>query len=131
MIIALTLTPLHLQDAYIRGQSLMLMALLLIGAGQSLAAGTSSQRRDDMNIKLPPKCCDNPQRFVVAPVIGFECRNCGHRECRNGNEELLNEMAEALHKLLTKVARYGYDFQLETEFDEGKVIMQKYYEQVG
>ena len=45
--------------------------------------------------------------------------------------ELLKEMAEALHELLTKVARYGYDFQLEAEFEEGKVIMQKYHEQEG
>lgn len=84
-----------------------------------------------MDVKLPEKCCDNPQRFVVAPVIGFECRNCGYRDCHSNKDSLLNELAEALHKLLTKVARYRYDFQLETEFDEGKVIMQKYYEQVG
>lgn len=46
-------------------------------------------------------------------------------------DPLLKEMAEYLHDLLTKVAWYGYDFQLETEFEEGKVIMQKYHEQEG
>lgn len=46
-------------------------------------------------------------------------------------DPLLKEMAEYIHDLLTKVARYGYDFQLEAEFEEGKVIMQKYHEQEG
>lgn len=31
-------------------------------------------------MKLFEKCCSNPRRIIVSPVIGFKCANCGHEE---------------------------------------------------
>ena len=64
------------------------------------------------------------------PSVKVYKKNDADEEIKK-KDELLKEMAEYLHDLLTKVAWYGYDFQLETEFEEGKVIMQKYHEQEG
>ena len=41
-------------------------------------------------------------------------------------DPMLEELAGALHVLFAKATRYGYDFQLENEIEEGKVAMQKY-----
>ena len=82
--------------------------------------------------------CDDPTWWVecknddchVSPGLGDSCRiTARERWNTRATDSLLKEMAESLRKLLTKVAWYGYDFQLETEFEEGKVVMQKYHEQ--
>lgn len=85
-----------------------------------------------MDVKLPEKCCDNPQRFVVAPVVGFECRNCGYRECRVKEDELLKELVFAIEEHFKAMDADEYDF-LKTPLYRIAVekVLQKYHKHVG